>query len=78
MDTAEPKQLVSVGPKEHEQSAIRLGDKVHLRRGRIHEVTGASADMFAVLQEAHRARIRAGARHPREQVKKLFYSRDFH
>ncbi len=30
------------------------------------------------LQEAHRARIAAGIRHPREQAKKLFYSRDFH
>lgn len=30
------------------------------------------------LQAAHRARIAAGARHPREQAKKLFYSRDFH
>lgn len=32
----------------------------------------------AELQEAHRARIAAGVRHPREQAKKLFYSRDFH
>lgn len=30
------------------------------------------------LQQAHRARIAAGARHPREQAKKLFYSRNFH
>lgn len=52
MDTAELKQLVSVGPKKHDQSAIRLGDKVHMRRGRIHEVTGASADMFALLMAA--------------------------
>lgn len=32
----------------------------------------------AELQMAHRARIGSGARHPREQAKKLFYSRDFH
>ena len=32
----------------------------------------------AELQDAHRARIAAGIRHPREQAKKLFYSRDFH
>ncbi len=30
------------------------------------------------LQAAHRARLASGARHPREQAKKLFYSRDFH
>jgi error-prone DNA polymerase len=30
------------------------------------------------LQAAHRARIASGARHPREQAKQLFYSRDFH
>ena len=30
------------------------------------------------LQDAHRARIASGARHPREQAKKLFNSRDFH
>lgn len=30
------------------------------------------------LQEAHRLRIASGARHPREQAKKLFNSRDFH
>jgi error-prone DNA polymerase len=30
------------------------------------------------LQAAHRMRIASGARHPREQAKKLFYSRDFH
>ena len=30
------------------------------------------------LQRAQHARYGAGARHPREQAKKLFYSRDFH
>lgn len=30
------------------------------------------------LQEAHRLRISSGGRHPREQAKKLFNSRDFH
>lgn len=30
------------------------------------------------LQDAHRHRIASGARHPREQAKKLFNSRDFH
>ncbi len=30
------------------------------------------------LQRARHARYGAGARHPREQAKKLFYSRDFH
>ena len=30
------------------------------------------------LQRAHRAKYVPAARHPREQAKKLFYSRDFH
>jgi len=30
------------------------------------------------LQQAQQARYGVGARHPREQAKKLFYSRDFH
>ena len=34
--------------------------------------------LTAELQQAHRARIVSGLRHPREQAKKLFYSRDFH
>lgn len=50
---------------------LRSGPKSEKRRKH-------SDAMTASLQEAHRARIRAGARHPREQAKKLFYSRDFH
>ena len=30
------------------------------------------------LQKARHAQYGTGARHPREQAKKLFYSRDFH
>lgn len=37
-----------------------------------------SGDITSALQQAHRTRIASGARHPREQAKKLFYSRDFH
>ena len=37
-----------------------------------------SEAITAELQQAHRARLVSGARHPREQAKKLFYSRDFH
>ena len=49
------------------------------RTGPKSEKRQAMADAItAELQEAHRARIAAGARHPREQAKKLFYSRDFH
>lgn len=50
---------------------LRSGPKSEKRRKH-------SDAMTASLQEAHRARIRAGARHPREQAKKLFFSRDFH
>ncbi len=42
------------------------------------EDRAAANSITAELQEAHRARIAAGVRHPREQAKKLFYSRDFH
>jgi error-prone DNA polymerase len=49
----------------------RTGPQAEKRRS----VTDA---ITAELQEAHRARIAAGVRHPREQAKKLFYSRDFH
>lgn len=37
-----------------------------------------SEDITAELQRARVLRYGAGARHPREQAKKLFYSRDFH
>nr|WP_070959773.1 error-prone DNA polymerase [Hyphomonas sp. Mor2] len=50
-----------------------------MRSGPRSEKRRAGADAItAELQEAHRARIAAGIRHPREQAKKLFYSRDFH
>ena len=35
-------------------------------------------DITHALQHAQQARYGVGARHPREQAKKLFYSRDFH
>jgi error-prone DNA polymerase len=50
---------------------MRSGPKSEKRRAVADAIT-------AELQEAHRARIAAGIRHPREQAKKLFYSRDFH
>ncbi|MEO1553822.1 MAG: error-prone DNA polymerase [Pseudomonadota bacterium] len=50
---------------------MRSGPKSEKRRAVADAIT-------AELQEAHRARIAAGVRHPREQAKKLFYSRDFH
>ena len=37
-----------------------------------------SEEITAELQRARQVRYGAGARHPREQAKKLFYSRDFH
>ena len=50
---------------------LRSGPKSEKRRALAEAIT-------TELQAAHRARIAAGARHPREQAKKLFYSRDFH
>ena len=50
---------------------MRSGPKSEKRRRVADAIT-------AELQEAHRARIASGARHPREQAKKLFYSRDFY
>ena len=35
-------------------------------------------DITKALQQARHAAYGSGARHPREQAKKLFYSRDFH
>lgn len=41
--------------------------------------TGASAEAITLAhQRASQAGYVSGARHPREQAKKLFYSRDFH
>lgn len=37
-----------------------------------------SEEITRALQQARHAAYGAGARHPREQAKKLFYSRDFH
>lgn len=37
-----------------------------------------SGEITNALQKARQASYGAGARHPREQAKKLFYSRDFH
>jgi error-prone DNA polymerase len=37
-----------------------------------------SEDITAELQRAQQLRYGGGARHPREEAKKLFYSRDFH
>ncbi|MFC4726080.1 error-prone DNA polymerase [Glycocaulis abyssi] len=37
-----------------------------------------SEEVTAELQRARQLRYGSGARHPREQAKKLFYSRDFH
>ncbi len=37
-----------------------------------------SEEITHALQAARRARLGAGAHHPRQQAKKLFYSRDFH
>ena len=38
----------------------------------------SSEDITHALQHARQAAYGSGARHPREQAKKLFYSRDFH
>lgn len=41
-------------------------------------VTTPSEEITQALQNARHGAYGAGARHPREQAKKLFYSRDFH
>jgi error-prone DNA polymerase len=40
--------------------------------------TNETSDITHALQQARNAAYGSGARHPREQAKKLFYSRDFH
>lgn len=50
---------------------LRTGPKSQRRENAMGGITDQ-------LQEAHRMRIGSGARHPREQARKLFYSRDFH
>ena len=48
----ELKALIPLGAILHQPKALDLGEGVQLRRGRTHEVTGAGADMFAVLAAA--------------------------
>ena len=40
--------------------------------------TTPTEEITKALQQARHAAYGSGARHPREQAKKLFYSRDFH
>lgn len=48
------------------------------RTGPLKSYPNAMQDLTAELQRAHQARHVSAARHPRQQAKKLFYSRDFH
>ena len=53
---AERQSLIPLGAVLHRPKALDLGEGVQLRRGRTHEVTGAGADMFAVLAAAAHGR----------------------
>ena len=48
--------LQAAGTLSSAQPALAMGARVALRTGRIHEVTGAGADMFAVLAAAEQAK----------------------
>ena len=49
-----------------------------IRPKKINRPPSPQDDITRALQQARQAAHGAGARHPREQAKKLFYSRDFH
>ncbi|MCR9196688.1 MAG: hypothetical protein NXH88_18270 [Hyphomonas sp.] len=49
---AELQTPIPLGAILHRPKALDLGAGIQLRRGRVHEVTGAGADMFAVLAAA--------------------------
>lgn len=48
--------LQSAGTFSYAQNALALDRQVALRKGRIHEVSGPGADMFAILAAAEQAR----------------------
>lgn len=52
MNKNDLKSLVSKSAPTLAREPIKLGDDVKLWRGRIHEVTGTSSDMFAILAAA--------------------------
>jgi hypothetical protein len=52
MMRADLRKLVATGTPKLAKHPIKLGGFVELKRGRIHEVTGTGADMFAVLAAA--------------------------
>ena len=57
----------------------RLGQPAGSNDAAEPERSGSAHDAIRLEQQRlHHARYGAGARHPREQAKKLFYSRDFH
>jgi len=52
MGQAKLNTLIPLGAVLHGPGTLELGGGIKLRKGRTHEVTGASADMFAVLAAA--------------------------
>jgi len=52
MGRAELQNLIPLGAILHRPKALDLGAGIHLRQGRLHEVSGASADMFAIQAAA--------------------------
>ncbi|MEL7540337.1 MAG: hypothetical protein AAGJ51_05495, partial [Pseudomonadota bacterium] len=55
MGQADLHALQAAGTLLSAQPALAVGARVALRKGRIHEVSGAGADMFAVLAAAEQA-----------------------
>ena len=56
MGQADLYALQSAGTLSYAQNALDFGRQVALRKGRIHEVSGPGADMFAILAAAEQAR----------------------
>ena len=52
MGRAELQNLIPLGAMLHRPKALELGIGVRLRQGRLHEVSGAGADMFAIQAAA--------------------------
>lgn len=56
MGRADLQSLQPAGQFSYAQNALALDRQIALRKGRIHEVSGPGADMFAILTAAEQAR----------------------
>ena len=52
MERANLHPLCAAGALSLKQNAIAVGDRIALRKGRVHEVSGAGADVFAAIAAA--------------------------